>query len=789
MRVNIMETTFKYIGSRVKRKEDLRFITGRGTYIDDLKFPSMLYMAFLRSNVAHAKIKSIDTSKASRISGVVAIFTGKDLKDDIAPIPTSWIVPGSDLKVPKYLPMAVDRVRYVGEILAAVVAEDPYTAYDAIDAIEVDLEPLPAVTNVEDAIKPGAPQIHEEAPDNIAFRWRLRGGEDVEEIFKQADKIVSQRMINQRVAPSPMETRGAVASYNRVTRDLTLWVTSQNPHVHRLVLSGILGIPEHKIRVIAPDIGGGFGSKIHIYPGEVIVSWASMKLGRPIKWIETRREHFMATIHARDYVYYVDAAFKYDGSFLGLKARVFSNMGAYLSTLAPGLPTIIFSTLVPSVYKIRALDLEVYGVFTNTTPIDAYRGAGMPEAIYMVERILDIAARELRIDPEEIRRRNMFERAPLTTITGLTYDSGEYIKTFEKALEISGYYRLREEQKKALEQGRLVGVGISCYVSTAGFAPSRVARATGFGLGLWESALIRVHPTGKVTVYTGTHTHGQGGETVIAQIVADTLGVPIEDVEVIHGDTSITSFGLGTSGDRTVPVGGGAAYIASKKIIEKAKKIASSLLEAREEDVEFKDGRFYVKGAPSKYVDIKDVALAAYTADKLPKGIEPGLEAIAFYDPENFTFPHGVHICMVEIDQETGITKILKYIAIDDAGRIINPMLAEGQIHGGVLQGIGQALYEQVTYGEDGSLLTQTFSDYMIPTSSEAPTIESLFIETPSPHNPIGAKGLGETGTIAAPPAVVNAILDALSHIGIKHIDMPITPEKIYNAIKTKKPS
>ncbi len=537
------------------------------------------------------------------------------------------------------------------------------------------------------------------------------------------------------------------------------------------------------MRVIAPDIGGGFGSKIHIYPGEIITAWVSIKLRSPVKWVETRREHMMATTHARDYVQYVDAAFKSDGTILGLRVRAYANMGAYLSTLAPGLPTIIFSTLIPGVYKLRSLDLTVYGAFTNTTPVDAYRGAGMPEAIYLIERIMDLGARELNIDPAEIRRRNMHEKAPVTTITGLNYDSGRYLEVFEHALKIAEYDKWRAEQAKARETGRLIGIGISSYVSTAGFAPSRVARATGFGLGLWESAHIRVTPTGKVIVYTGTRTHGQGGETTLSQIVADLLGVPIEDVEIVQGDTALTPFGLGTSGDRTAPVGGGAVFLAARKIIDKARKIAAALLEAREEDLVFDAGRFYVRGSPEKYVTIQSVALASYAADKLPPGVEPGLEALAFYDPENFTFPYGTHIAVVEIDRETGAVKILRYVAVDDAGRIINPMIVEGQIHGGVLQGVGQALYEEIRYDRDGNLLTQSLSEYMVPTAREAPRIESHFVETPSPHNPLGVKGVGETGTIAAPPCIVNAIIDALSHLGVRHIDMPITPEKIHSIL------
>ncbi|GBF09477.1 carbon-monoxide dehydrogenase large subunit [Aeropyrum pernix] len=776
----------RYIGKRVKRKEDPRFITGRGLYVDDIKLPGMVYAAFLRASYAHARIKSIDTSKAEKMPGVVGVYTGEYFKDKVAPLTTAWALANADLKPVFWPVVAHDKVRFTGDIVAVVVAEDPYTAYDALEAIDVEYEPLPVVVDVEEAIKPGAPQLHDEAPGNIAFKWRFSGGESFDKVAEKADVLIKQRMVNQRLIPSAMETRGAVASFNRGLEELTLWVTSQNPHVHRLVLSGVLGLPEHKIRVIAPDVGGGFGSKIPVYPGEVIVSRLAMDLGVPVKWVETRRENFVGTIHGRDHVEYVEAAATRDGRLLGVRVKTLANMGAYLSTAAPGVPTILFGLMLQGPYKIESVDVEVLGVLTNTTPVDAYRGAGRPEATYILERVMDLVARKLGLDPAEVRRRNLIEEAPYTTVTGLVYDSGRYKEVFEKALQIAEYEKWREEQRKARQEGRLIGIGISSYIEMCGLAPSRIARATGFGLGLYESVTIRVHPTGKVSVYTGSHPHGQGEETSFAQIVAEELGVPVEDVEIIHGDTDETPFGLGTYGSRTTPVGGGAVALAARRIREKARKIAAALLEAREEDVVFSEGKFHVRGHPEKSVSFQEVALEAYLADKLPEGLEPGLEATTFYDPENFVFPYGTHVCIVEVDRDTWKPRILRYVAVDDAGVIINPMLAEGQVHGGVVQGIAQALFEYAVYDESGNLLTSGFNDYMIPTAKDLPNIESYFVETPSPHNPLGAKGIGETGTIASTPAVVNAVLDALAHLGVEHIDMPLTPHNIWKALKDK---
>ena len=776
----------QHIGKPVKRKEDPKLITGRGLYVDDIKLPGMLYAAFVRSPYPHAKIKSIDTSKAQKIPGVVGVFTGNDLRGKIGPIPTGWMLTGADLKVPEWPAVAYDRVRFIGEIVAVVVAQDPYVARDAVDAVEVDYEPLPAVVRSEDAIKPGAPQLHEGVPNNVAFRWRLKGGEDFDEVARKAGKVIRQRMINQRLIPSAMEPRGAVAEYNRYTGELTMWITTQNPHVHRLFLSGILGIPENKIRVIAPDVGGGFGSKIPVYPLEAIVGRMAIDLGRPVKYVETRRENFMGTIHGRDHVEDVEVAVDSEGHVHGIRVRTLANMGAYLSTAAPGVPTILFGTMLSGPYKIRSVDVEVTGVFTNTTPVDAYRGAGRPEATYILERAMDLVARELKLDPAEVRRRNLIPEAPYTAVTGLVYDSGKYLEVFERALKLVDYDGWRKKQEESRKEGRLIGIGIASYIEMCGLAPSRIARATGFGMGLWESAIVRIHPSGKVTVFTGASPHGQGEDIAFAQIVAEELGISPDDVEVVHGDTALVQFGLGTYGSRTTPVGGGAIALAARRVKEKARRIAAALLEAREEDVMVEGSKFYVKGVPEKFVTLQQVALAAYTADKLPPGVEPGLEATVFYDPENFTFPYGTHVAVVEIDRETGAVKILRYVAVDDAGVIVNPMLAEGQVIGGALQGIAQALYEGAVYDDSGNLLTTGFNDYLIPTAKEAPKIESYFYETPSPHNPVGVKGIGETSTIASTPAVVNAVLDALAHLGIRHMDMPLLPSKIYSALREK---
>ncbi|MFQ5998548.1 MAG: xanthine dehydrogenase family protein molybdopterin-binding subunit [Candidatus Bathyarchaeia archaeon] len=774
-------------GASVKRRDDPRLITGKAAYTDDITLPRMVYAAFLRSPYPHARIKSITTDRAKALTGVLGVFTGQDIKGVVAPIPCAWQIPNSELKLPDYNAMAIDEVRYTGDAIAVAVAKDPGTARDAVDLIDVDYEPLGMVLEQEEAVKPGASLVHNSVPNNQVFHWKVSGG-DTQKAFGDAKVVVKARFTNQRLQPTALETRGAVAQYNSATGELTLWVTSQNPHVHRLLLSLVLGIPEHKLRVIAPEVGGGFGSKLPIYPGEAVVCFLAKRLGRPVKWVEDRRENYLATVHGRDHVQYVELAANRDGTILGIKANVYANMGAYVSTAGPGIPTILFGLMLCGSYKIPNVQCDVYGVFTNTTPTDTYRGAGRPEALFIIERMVDILAQELSLDPSEVRRKNFISKTsfPYTTATGLVYDSGDYVAALDKALQIVDYKKLREEQARLRKDGRLLGIGLSTYVEICGLGPSKVVRSTGFGLGLWESCTVRMHPTGKVTVFTGANPHGQGEETTFTQIVSEELGVPLDDIDIIYGDTGMIPFGMGTYGSRTTAVAGSSIALAARKISEKSKKIAAHLLEASEEDLAFEKGSFQVKGAPGKSKTIQEIAFATYTADNLPTGMEPGLEAVNFYDPENFVFPFGAHICVVEIDRETGEVKVLRYVAVDDCGRIINPLIVDGQVHGGIAQGLAQALYEEAVYDEGGQLLTGTLVDYGVPTSLELPSIDTDKTVTRAPMNPIGAKGVGETGTIGSPPAAVNAVVDALSHLGVKHIDMPLKRQKIWRILQEK---
>ena len=775
------------LGASIKRVDDPRLITGKATYTEDITLPRMVYAAFLRSSYPHARIKSIRTDRAKALAGVLGVFTGQDIKGVVAPLPCAWQIPNSELKLPDYNALAIDEVRYTGDAVAVAVAKDPGTARDALELIDVDYEPLGVVLQQEEAIKPGASLVHSSLPNNQAFHWKVSGG-DTQKAFSNAKVVVKARFTNQRLLPTALETRGAVAQYNSATGELTLWVTSQNPHVHRLLLSGVLGVPEHKLRVIAPEVGGGFGSKLPIYPGEAVVCFLAMKLDRPVKWVEDRTENYLATLHARDHVQYVELAANRDGTILGIKANVYANMGAYISTAAPGVPTILFGLILCGCYKIPNVQIDVYGVFTNTNPVDLYRGAGRPEALFIIERMVDILAQELSLDPSEVRRKNFIPKTsfPYTAATGLIYDSGDYVGTLDKALQIVDYKKLREEQARLRKEGRLLGIGLSTYVEICGLGPSKVVRATGFGLGLWESCTVRMDPTGKVTVLTGSNPHGQGEETTFSQIVSEELGVPLDDIKIVYGDTGRIPFGMGTYGSRSTAVGGSSIVLAARKITEKGKKIAAHLLEASEEDISFEKGSFHVKGTPGKSKTIQDIALATYLADNLPAGMEPGLEAVNFYEPENFVYPFGAHICIVEIDRETGDVKVLRYVAVDDCGRIINPLIVDGQVHGGIAQGVAQALYEEAVYDEGGQLVTGTLVDYGVPTSLEAPSIESDKTVTPAPNNPIGVKGVGETGTIGSPPAVVNAVVDALAHLGVKHIDMPLKRQKIWRILQDK---
>ncbi|SMC05001.1 carbon-monoxide dehydrogenase large subunit [Sulfobacillus thermosulfidooxidans DSM 9293] len=772
------------IGQPLKRQEDIRLIRGQGQYTDDIKLPGMLYAYILRSPYAHAKILSIDTTVAKTMPGVVALFTGNDLKDEVGLIPTAWIPPDSDLQVPPHPALAYDEVHYQGDGVAVVIAESPYQAQDAAFNISVQYQPLPVVTDPRDAVQDQAPLVHPEIAHNIAFHWKV--GDNLDDIFAQADVVIKQQFRQQRLIPSAMEPRCAVADYHGATGELTLWATTQNPHIHRLLMSGILGIPEHKLRVIAIDVGGAFGSKISCYPDEVIVSWASKKLHRPVKWTETRQENFLVTTHGRDHVEEVELAGTRDGQIQAIRVKVYANMGAYLSTAAPGVPTILFGLIINGAYKIAHASSEVFGVLTHTTPVDAYRGAGRPEATFLIERMVDLYALAIQRDPLDVRKKNLIQpdEFPFTNPFGLEYDSGNYQATLDKALQIFNYEEFRRDQENLRKQGKYIGVGFSTYVEMCGLGPSEVAGAVGFQGGLWESATVRVHPTGKVSVFTGASPHGQGEETTFAQIVAEELGIAIDDIEVIHGDTAQIAMGWGTYGSRTTAVGGAAIHMANQKVIEKARKIAAHKLEVNDDDVVFDKGVFMVKGLPARSIRFQEVALEAYLAWNLPPGIEPALEGTAFYNPKNFTYPFGVHIAVVSVDTDTGDITLMRYIAVDDVGKIINPMIVEGQVHGGLVQGIGQALWEGAEYDNQGQLITGSFLDYTVPKARFFPNFETAHTETLSPHNPLGVKGVGETGAIASTPAIVNAVMDALRPFNILDLPMPLTSRKVWNAIR-----
>jgi len=774
-------------GASIRRREDPRLITGQATYTDDLRLPGMTHAYIVRSPHAHAKITRIDVEAARRQPGVVAVFTGRDLEGKLNPIPTAWLIPNSELKTPPHPALATERVRYAGDGVAVVVAEDPYQARDAAALIRVDYEVLPAITNQEEAVRAAAPQLHADAANNVAFTWKLAGG-DADAAFAEAARggvVVRQRFVNQRLIPNAIETRGAVARYTGASGDLTIWCTTQNPHIARFLMSVVTGIAEHKIRVIAPEVGGGFGSKIPFYADEAVVAFCAKATGRPVKWTEERRENYLATIHGRDHITDLEIAARRDGTLLGLRGKTWANLGAYLSTAAPGVPTILHGLILTGCYTIPNIAYEVVGVFTNTTPVDAYRGAGRPEATYLIERMVDLVAAQIGMDPAEVRRKNFIrkDQFPYTTVEGLSYDSGDYPPAMNRALDLIEYTRLREVQKQGPKDGRYLGIGLSTYVEICGLGPSAVAGAVGFQGGLWESATVRLHPTGKATVFTGASPHGQGEETTFAQLVADQLGLPIDDIEVVHGDTGAISMGWGTYGSRTTVVGGAAIAIAAQRVRDKAAKIAAHMLEAAESDLTFDRGRFSVRGSPDRAKTIQEVTLAAYLAWNLPAGVEPSLEASAYYDPTNFTFPFGTHAAVVKVDPDTGQVELRRYVAVDDCGRVINPLIVDGQVHGGLVQGIAQALHEGAVYSPEGQLLTGSMADYAVPRARMFPRFVTERTVTPSPHNPIGVKGVGETGTIASTPAVVNAVMDALRSFGVTHIDMPLTPERIWTAI------
>jgi carbon-monoxide dehydrogenase large subunit len=779
--------TSRPLGAALRRTEDPKMITGTGTYVEDITLPGMQYVAILRSPLGHARIKSINTERALTHPDVSYVFTGQDLVNaGVGNVPCGWNLP--DMIVPPHSALAVGKVRFQGDAVAAVVATSRAAAEDALDLIEVDYEPLPAVVDAEAAAQPGAPLVHDDVPGNKCFTWTVSGG-DIDRAFREADRVVKERLVNQRLIPNAMEPRGIVAQYQPYTNELTVWSATQIPHLIRLLLSLVLGHPEQHIRVISPDVGGAFGSKLYLYPEEVIMAFIAKQTGIPVKWIPPRSEDYMTTTHGRDHIEYAEFAVKHDGTITGVRVTTYANLGAYLSTFAPGIPTILFGLMLSGVYKIPAIQCTVHGMLTNTVMVDAYRGAGRPEATYLVERMVDRVAHELGMDPADVRRKNFIppDEFPHQVATGVTYDSGNYAAAFEKALQAIDYNGFRQMQKEAARQGRYLGIGLSSYVEICGMAPSQVLGAVGGGAGGWESADVRVHPTGKVTVLAGACWHGQGHDTGYAQIVADELGIPIEDIEIVHGDTGRIQFGIGTFGSRTAAVGGIAVYNSVQKIKAKARKIAAHLLEAREEDIVFENGKLFVRGAPDQAKSLADIALAAYLAHNYPADLEPGLEATSFYDPSNFTWPFGTHVCTVEVDPDTGAVHILRYLAVDDCGRVINPLLKDGQVHGGVAQGIAQALYEVAVYSPEGQLLTSSMVDYGIPTIGELPMYETDETVTPSPVNPLGIKGIGEAGTIAATPCVVNAVVDALRPLGVTHLDMPLTPERVWRAIQNAK--
>ena len=774
-------------GDSVKRTEDPRLITGRGKYVDDIRLTGMTHMAFVRSPYAHANIRSVDTSAAANAPGVLTVFTGADLQEQLGGLPVAWLLP--DLKQPPHPPLAYETVRYVGDAVAVVVADTAYQAADAAELVDVDYEILPAIVNAEAATKDGAPQLHSEAENNIAWDWNISGG-DYDEAIKDPDVIViKQRIVNQRLIPNSMETRGVVADFDSGRGNLTLYTSTQIPHFVKLLYSLVTGHPEQKIRVVAPDVGGGFGSKISIYAEEIVCGIVSKQLGRPVKWIESRSEAYIATTHGRDHITDVEIAGKKDGEIVGIKVDVYANIGAYLSTFAPLVPTWLFGLMLGGVYKMPNVVCRVWGVFTNTTPVDAYRGAGRPEATFLLERMVSRFAQEIGRDPIAVRRKNMLaaHKNGRAVTTGVMYDSGDYKGNLNKALEIFDYRAFRSEQRAARRAGKLLGVGISTYIEITGAAPSAVASSLGAQAGLWESSNVRVHPTGKITVYTGSSPHGQGHETTLAQLVSSELGVPMEDVEVLHGDTDQGPFGVGTFGSRSLSVGGAALFNSLGKIKAKAHTLAAHLLESDPKFVTFEGGSFAVEDIPDKSMTFQEVAGAAYGAANLPPGMEPGLEEISFFDPTNFTWPFGTHICVVEIDEDTGQVSLVRYVAVDDVGNVLNPMIVDGMVHGGVAQGIGQALTEQAVYTDDGQLLSGSLMDYALPSADMFPMLEVDRTVTPSPVNPLGVKGAGECGTIAASPAVMNAVIDALAHLGVKHMDMPATSEKVWRAIRDAK--
>ena len=773
------------IGQSVPRKEDGRFITGKGRYTDDIKQVGQTHAYFVRSPHAHADVVSIDVEEALSAPGVIAVLTGADVTaDGLGGLPCGWMIhskDGSEMKQPHHPVLADKRVHYLGEPVAMVIADTALEAKNAAELVVVDWAEKQAVVSVSEA--QSAPAIYDDIPQNTCYEWALGDSDAVAKAMEQAAHVTRIELTNNRLIPNAMEPRAALAEYNAGSDELTLHTTSQNPHLARLILTAFVQIaPEHKLRVIAPDVGGGFGSKIFVYSEETALAWAAKKLGLTIKWTAERSEAFLADAHGRDHVTIAELAMDETGQFLAFKVKTTANMGAYLSTFASSVPTYLYGTLLAGQYRTPAIYVEVDSVFTNTAPVDAYRGAGRPEATYLVERIVTKAATELGKDPAELRRQNFIrtDEFPYETPVALTYDIGDYEASLDKALELSDYEGFAARKASAAARGKLRGIGLSCYIEACGLAPSQVAGALGAGVGLWESGEVRVNPTGSVSVLTGSHSHGQGHETTFAQLVADKLGVPIDDVDVVHGDTGKLDFGLGTYGSRSLAVGGSALVNAADKVIEKGRKVAAHLLRTEPDNIEFEAPVYRMKNS-NESKTFQEIAFAAYVNHDYPDDLEPGLAEKAFYDPGNFTYPAGTHICEVEIDPDTGVTKIVQFVAVDDFGNLINPMIVEGQVHGGIAQGVGQALLEQAVYDDAGQLITGSYMDYCMPRADDLPNFTVGMTCTPCTHNPIGAKGCGEAGAIGSPPAVINAVLDAISETDM---DMPATPERVWSMVK-----
>ncbi len=775
------------IGARVTRKEDKRFVTGKGKYVDDVRVHGMTYAHFVRSPHAHAKVKGIDISEAMKKTGVVAVLTGKEIVEDkIGNLICGWMIhskDGSPMKMGAWPAMAPETVRFVGQAVAVVIGETRNQARDGADAVIVDYEELPAAASIKAAIAPGAPQLHPEAPGNVVYDWAIGDEKATSDAFAKAAHKVSFELTNNRLVPNAMEPRAAIAEYDEAEEHFTLHTTSQNPHVARLVLSAFYGVAqEHKLRVIAPDVGGGFGSKIFIYPEEMVALWASKKVNRPVKWTSDRTEAFLTDAHGRDHVSKAEMAFDANHKMLGLRVKTHANFGAYMSLFSSSVPTYLYATLLSGQYNIPAIYAEVMGVYTNTTPVDAYRGAGRPEASYLLERLIETAARQFKIDPAELRRKNFITSFPHQTPVIMAYDTGDFNASLDAALKEIDYAGFPARKAKAKSEGKLRGIGLSCYIEACGIAPSKAVGSLGAGVGLWESAEVRVNPVGTIEILTGSHSHGQGHETTFAQVVADRLGISINQVSIVHGDTDKVQFGMGTYGSRSGAVGISAIVKAMEKMEAKAKKIAAHHLEASEQDIVIENGEFKVTGT-DKAMALANVALSAYTAHNLPDGMEPGLKESAFYDPSNFTFPAGSYICEVEVDAGTGKTTFINFVAADDFGRLINPMIVEGQVHGGIAQGIGQALLEGAVYDDSGQLVTASYMDYAMPRADDLPSFKLQHTTTLCPGNPLGIKGCGEAGAIGSSAAVINAITDA---IGNNKLEMPATPDRVWHAIQAR---